>query len=296
MIDRYVSPKELRRLISALVVVVTFILINAFFGFLILPAARMATKAPADPMLKTPEGQTGWLDPSEFPLEASRVIPPIDPATVMEPNPELLKRGKALYDQTCAACHGAEGQGDGPAAAGLPTKPRVFAQAAGWKHSAHRDGLWQTLEEGLPGTSMQAYSYLSKKDRMALVHHVRTLATFDKGVENPAAVTALAKVFASAGEVIPNRIPVSRAIRLLASEAPAPHALRLEGPSALLVRDPLRAAQTLEGLQGWKDNEKLLAESLVKGLPANGFSPAIATLGPVQWKAFRADLAAASAR
>ncbi len=31
--------------------------------------------------------------------------------------------GKAVYDQHCALCHGAEGQADGPAAAGLPIKP-----------------------------------------------------------------------------------------------------------------------------------------------------------------------------
>lgn len=296
MIDRYVSPKELRRLVSALVVVVTFILINAFFGFLIVPSLRTANRAPADPALKTPEGQTGWLDPAEFPMEARREIPPLDPATVMVPHPELLKRGRALYDQTCAACHGADGKGDGPAAAGLPTKPRDFHVAGGWKHNAHRDGLWKTLEEGLPGTSMQAYAYLNKKDRMALVHHVQTLVTFDKGPENAAAVEALAKGFASAGEVIPNRIPVSRAMRLLAEEHPAVPALRLTGPAALLVRDPARAAQTLGTLQGWRQNEKLLAQTLVKGLPANGFSPAIATLGPAQWKAFQTDLAAASAR
>lgn len=41
---------------------------------------------------------------------------------------ESLRLGKALYNQNCAACHGAGGQGDGPAAASLQTKPIDFTK------------------------------------------------------------------------------------------------------------------------------------------------------------------------
>ncbi|MFQ5915161.1 MAG: c-type cytochrome [Nitrospinota bacterium] len=34
------------------------------------------------------------------------------------------EKGKALYTQYCAACHGATGKGDGPGAAALNPKPR----------------------------------------------------------------------------------------------------------------------------------------------------------------------------
>lgn len=34
-----------------------------------------------------------------------------------------IARGRALFEADCAVCHGARGQGDGPAAAGLPEKP-----------------------------------------------------------------------------------------------------------------------------------------------------------------------------
>ncbi|MGH6975300.1 MAG: copper homeostasis membrane protein CopD, partial [Stellaceae bacterium] len=34
-----------------------------------------------------------------------------------------VDRGTAIYAQNCALCHGADGKGDGPAAAGLPIKP-----------------------------------------------------------------------------------------------------------------------------------------------------------------------------
>ena len=41
-----------------------------------------------------------------------------------------VAKGKAKYAEVCAACHGATGKGDGPAAATLPTKPRDHTDAA----------------------------------------------------------------------------------------------------------------------------------------------------------------------
>jgi cytochrome c oxidase cbb3-type subunit 3 len=38
-------------------------------------------------------------------------------------------KGKAKYAQVCAACHGASGKGDGPAAASLSVKPRNHTDA-----------------------------------------------------------------------------------------------------------------------------------------------------------------------
>jgi mono/diheme cytochrome c family protein len=36
-----------------------------------------------------------------------------------------VERGRGMFEQYCAACHGKGGTGDGPAAAAMTTKPRT---------------------------------------------------------------------------------------------------------------------------------------------------------------------------
>lgn len=217
-IHDYLSTEELKRLGSALLLVLGFIFIAAFFGFTVVPGLRYQAHTSPDPAIKAVQGDTGWLDPTDYPAAARQVIPPIDPRTVMTPNPALMARGQALYAQSCATCHGADGKGDGPGGAGITPKPRNFAVKGAWKNGTRLEDIYKTLDEGIKGSSMASYSYLSKKDRMALAHVVQSLGSFDHGASDPKALANLEKLFASAGEVIPNRIPVSRAIDLLCRE------------------------------------------------------------------------------
>ena len=85
MIDRYVSPTELRRLLSALLVVAVFIALLAVFAFLVVPGTRNANRpvagpgmVPGGPLLPR-SGDTGWLDPTDYPAERGRTLPPVDP-------------------------------------------------------------------------------------------------------------------------------------------------------------------------------------------------------------------------
>jgi mono/diheme cytochrome c family protein len=150
----------------------------------------------------------------------------------MTPNPALMARGQALYAQSCATCHGTDGKGDGPGGAGITPKPRNFAVKGAWKNGTRLEDIYKTLDEGIKGSSMASYSYLSKKDRMALAHVVQSLGSFDHGASDPKALANLEKLFASAGEVIPNRIPVSRAIDLLCREYTEAHSGGAAKPSA----------------------------------------------------------------
>lgn len=56
-------------------------------------------------------------------------------------------KGKAKYQEVCAACHGATGMGDGPAAAGLPVKPRNHTDAA-YMGKLKDQQIFDTIKKG----------------------------------------------------------------------------------------------------------------------------------------------------
>jgi mono/diheme cytochrome c family protein len=222
-LNDYLSPEERKRLASALMVVLGFIGIAAIFGFMVVPGLRYQAYTPANAPVQAVQGETGWLDPTDYPARHREIIPPIDPKTVMTPNPALMARGKALYAQTCATCHGPEGRGDGPGGVGLTPRPRNFTGATGWKNGTRLEDIYKTLSEGIKGSAMVSYSDLSKRDRMALAHTVQSLGAFDHGASDPKALAALETLFATAGEVIPNRIPVAQAVDVLCREYSEAH-------------------------------------------------------------------------
>jgi cytochrome c oxidase cbb3-type subunit 2 len=90
---------------------------------------------------------------------------------------------KQLYATHCAACHGPEGQGDGPAAVWLYPKPRNFASGLFKIKSTPPDSLpsdedlLQTITRGMPGSSMPSFTYLTEPERRAAVQYVKQLTT-----------------------------------------------------------------------------------------------------------------------
>ena len=218
MIDKYAGPEELRRLLSALLVAVVAILLAALFAFIVVPGLRSANHPPAARLPATPLGRSGWLDPLEFPPARAYTLAPVDPKTVMTATPQMLERGRVLFAENCAACHGEQGRGDGPAAKGLIPAPRDFTSPERWKNGTSLTGIFETLTNGVGGGAMSSFDTLPRKDRMALVHLVRSLAAFPKAPDDPKALQALSDSFASGGERVPARIPISLAMRILIEE------------------------------------------------------------------------------
>jgi caa(3)-type oxidase subunit IV len=88
--------------------------------------------------------------------------------------PELIAHGKEQFQAQCVTCHGAEGHGDGAAAAALNPKPRNFtAPATEWKNGRKPSQIFGTLTKGLGG--MPSFSSVPTDDRWALVHYVHSL-------------------------------------------------------------------------------------------------------------------------
>jgi mono/diheme cytochrome c family protein len=86
-------------------------------------------------------------------------------------NTAELVKGKKLYNQMCAVCHGTKGKGDGVAGGALNPKPTNFMLAS---VQAQSDGaLFWKLSEGR--TPMASYKNTLKEDqRWQLVNYLRT--------------------------------------------------------------------------------------------------------------------------
>lgn len=89
-----------------------------------------------------------------------------------------LARGAALYQEQCAACHGAGGRGDGALAATLEPRPNNFHDRDRQRlRSIH--ALYNTISLGVEGTAMPAFAKLDEADRWALAFHVANFYASD---------------------------------------------------------------------------------------------------------------------
>ena len=261
------------------------------FALIVVPAL-VRERAPRLPSSDVSSVSVGWLDQAEAPAAKGRDLPPVDPATVMKPTPALLARGESLFKQNCTSCHGDTGRGDGPASGTLNPRPRNFAQANGWTHGYRMTDIFSTITNGVKGTGMNAFDFIAPADRMALVHYVRSLGTFDHGAEDAKAIAALEDQFRSKGTHIPNRIPVSLAIKKMVREQTAVAPVSPSGDATLLrdaIADPVRVARTVEKTNR-DDDWQTIARAWTAGAPSNGFAPSVAAMDSAGWQRLVASL------
>ena len=91
--------------------------------------------------------------------------------------PDLARAARA-YSGTCAACHGMEGRGDGPAARGLEPPPTDFTDR---ERALVRSvfGLYNTITLGVADTPMRGFAELPEEERWGLAFHVGSLTFTD---------------------------------------------------------------------------------------------------------------------
>jgi cytochrome c oxidase cbb3-type subunit 2 len=105
-----------------------------------------------------------------------------DPGAAPPATPELLARGKEVYElMQCGSCHGKLGRGDGPSAKTLRDDAGNFIKVRDFTTGIFRGGggprdLYDRFVTGMDGTPMPAYGdSVVGEDRWALVHHVLSL-------------------------------------------------------------------------------------------------------------------------
>lgn len=106
-------------------------------------------------------------------------------------SPAAVAQGERVYQRRCAACHGATGDGRGPATAFLRQPPRPLAPVneAGepmppaFKFTSTHAGalptdgdLYRTVTRGLRGTAMSDLRHVPERDRQAVVHYMKSLS------------------------------------------------------------------------------------------------------------------------
>ena len=112
--------------------------------------------------------------------------------------PEASEKGKEVYENSCAHCHGVEGRGDGSAAENLLPKPRDFTRGL-YKIRSTESGqlptdqdLFDIITEGMPGSSMPPWdTALSADDRWEVVAYIKTFYDGFKESETPPRVISL---------------------------------------------------------------------------------------------------------
>jgi mono/diheme cytochrome c family protein len=113
-----------------------------------------------------------------------------------EPDPEVVEKGRVLYQNRCMTCHGRNGDGIPVTPEGLkkdsgdPIYPRDFTgkyhkdgkvvfkySHRGFGHDlAYLEDLRETIRRGLPGTPMPGFPELTEEEVSALLEYIRSLA------------------------------------------------------------------------------------------------------------------------
>lgn len=90
-------------------------------------------------------------------------------------SPAARERGRALFLDHCALCHGERADGQGVRREGLTSPPRDFTDPA-WRLRTSPRRVFYTIREGSRGTPMPAWAALSDSEVWDLVAYLRSVA------------------------------------------------------------------------------------------------------------------------
>jgi thiosulfate dehydrogenase len=89
-------------------------------------------------------------------------------------SPGARARGRALFLEHCALCHGERGDGRGVRSEGLSQPPRDFTSAS-WRQSTSPRRVFFAIREGRAGTPMPQWKSLSVQDAWDMTAYVLSI-------------------------------------------------------------------------------------------------------------------------
>ena len=200
------------------------------------------------------------------------------PVPLAPAKPPDFERGRTLFTQNCASCHGLNGNGEGPASIGLHPPPIAFTD----KERARERSVfafYQVLEQGIEGTSMASFAGLPPEDRW-------DLALYASAFAYPAGAAAEGQRIWKGDTALRARTnmekfvgmtPASLAHELGEAKADAVTAYLRRNPSAVL--GPTAASFTLtrtrlgEALTAYAKGDRKGAADLALSAYLDGFEP-----------------------
>lgn len=84
-------------------------------------------------------------------------------------------RGREIFLQNCAICHGERADGNGVRNEGLNPKPVDFTSPV-WRGSATPRHTFFVIQSGVPGTAMPSWNTFSDEETWELVSYVLSVA------------------------------------------------------------------------------------------------------------------------
>ena len=205
------------------------------------------------------------------------------PVALAPPRVPDLGRGAKLFNETCAACHGTNGDAKTPMALKLDPRPIAFADR-GRADQRSPFALYQVIDQGLEGTAMTSFSSLPAQDRWDLAYYASRFAypaaLRDQGKKvwesDPAlrqSIPDLAALSSLTAKDLAARMGSDKAAAVIAYLRSNPSAVASSGSPLLLARQRLQ-----ESLDAYRAGDRDRAKSLALSAYLDGFEPVEAAL------------------
>lgn len=117
-----------------------------------------------------------------FTVSSFTPVMPKDPAPPKK-TPELMGKGKKIFEQICAPCHGSKGDGKGLAGAVLNPPPTDFQKPLKeWPNTkGNLEKIFEVISKGIPNSAMVAWAQYSEQERWGLAYTVMEFAARPAG-------------------------------------------------------------------------------------------------------------------
>jgi len=94
-------------------------------------------------------------------------------AAAPKETPEIVAKGKTVFDSNCALCHG-EGGDMEKSPTGKAMNARNLSKDQ-FKAGDTSEKIFETVSKGLTGTAMAAFGHIPEADRWAVAYYIKSL-------------------------------------------------------------------------------------------------------------------------